>query len=100
MSALVFVDTNIWFYALCTGDEAKRSAANGLLESLELPVINAQVVRELCVNLIKKSFFDESGIRDLVNCCIAIVASLVTTSRCSCVRPGCEASKHSATGIA
>jgi predicted nucleic acid-binding protein len=31
MTAPAFVDTNIWFYALNTGDEAKRIAANALI---------------------------------------------------------------------
>ena len=50
MTAPVFVDTNIWFYALSAGNEAKRLAANRLLDSLECPVINGQVIRELCAN--------------------------------------------------
>ena len=61
MSATVFVDTNIWFYALSAGDEAKR-----LLDSLESPVINGQVIRELCANLLRKSSYDEPAIQQLV----------------------------------
>jgi predicted nucleic acid-binding protein len=62
----VWVDTNIWFYALSAGDENKRLAANRLLDSLERPVINSQVIRELCINLLKKSSYDEAAIRELV----------------------------------
>lgn len=61
-----WVDTNIWFYALNAGDEAKRLAANRLLDSLERPVINSQVIRELCLNLLKKSSYDEAAIQELI----------------------------------
>lgn len=61
-----WIDTNIWFYALSAGDETKRLAANRLLDSLERPVINSQVIRELCINLLKKSSYDEAAIQELV----------------------------------
>jgi len=61
-----WVDTNIWFYALSSGDEAKRLAANRLLDSLERPIVNSQVIRELCINLLKKSSYDEAAIQELV----------------------------------
>lgn len=67
MTAPVFVDTNIWFYALSAGDEAKRLAANRLLDSLERPVINGQIIRELCVNLLKKSSYEEPTIQELIS---------------------------------
>ncbi len=60
-----WVDTNIWFYALSSGDGAKRIAANRLLDSLDHPVINSQVIRELCVNLLRKSTYDETTIQEL-----------------------------------
>ncbi len=60
------VDTNIWFYALSAGDEAKRLATNRLLDSLDRPVINSQVIRELCINLLRKSSYDEAAIQELV----------------------------------
>ena len=66
MTVPAFVDTNIWFYALSASDEAKRVAANTLIDSLEMPMINGQVVRELCTNLLKKSSFDEAGIVELI----------------------------------
>ena len=59
-------DTNIWFYALSAGDETKRLAANRLLDSLDRPIINSQVIRELCVNLLRKSSYDEAAIQELV----------------------------------
>ena len=66
MTAPAFVDTNIWFYALSTSDEVKRIAANALIDSLGTPMINGQVVRELCCNLLKKSSFDETAIQELI----------------------------------
>lgn len=63
----VWVDTNIWFYALSSGDEAKRLAANRLLDSLDRPVLNGQVIRELCINLLRKSSYDEAAIQELVS---------------------------------
>ena len=60
-----WVDTNIWFYALSSGDEAKRLSANHLLDSIERPVVNSQVIRELCINLLKKSSYDEAAIQEL-----------------------------------
>jgi len=61
-----WVDTNIWFYALSSGDEAKRLAANRLLDLLDRPVLNGQVIRELCINLLRKSSYDETAIQELV----------------------------------
>lgn len=66
MTAQAFVDTNIWFYALCKSDNAKHFAANSLLDALEMPMINGQVIRELCCNLLKKSSFDEPAILNLI----------------------------------
>ncbi len=63
----VWVDTNIWFYALNSGDDAKRIAANRLLDSIEQPVINSQVIRELCINLLRKSSYDELAIQELAS---------------------------------
>jgi predicted nucleic acid-binding protein len=67
MTEPVFVDTNILFYSLSAGDDVKRLAANGLIDSLVRPVINGQVIRELCINLLKKSSYDEPAIQELVN---------------------------------
>ena len=66
MTAHPFVDTNVWFYALSAGDEAKRLAANHLLDSLDRPIINGQVIRELCVNLLKKSSYNEPAVQELI----------------------------------
>lgn len=66
----VFVDTNIWLYSLVqdatpAGDERHRQAF-AFLEDLASPVLNSQVMRETCSNLIKKSLFPENRIQRLI----------------------------------
>lgn len=62
-----FVDSNIWLYALLTPDrrvpDVRQQRARQFLDRLVRPVINAQVVREVCNNLLKKSALDESGLQ-------------------------------------
>ena len=58
MPVKVFVDTNIWLYALIQsegeqGDERHQRACDFLCQ-LHRPVINSQIIRETCANLIKK----------------------------------------------
>jgi predicted nucleic acid-binding protein len=62
----VFIDTNIWLYAfLDTGEEEKSARARELFQQAE-PMLSAQVVNEVCVNLIKKAGFEESQIYQLI----------------------------------
>lgn len=69
MPARVFVDTNIWLYSLIQrtkeNDDRHRQAADFLL-NLTRPVINSQVIREICSNLIKKVNMPEEQIRVLI----------------------------------
>ena len=67
MPARVFVDTNIWLYALTeeAGDIRHQQAASAVLQ-LERPVINSQVIREACSNLLKKSSLSEERLCALV----------------------------------
>ena len=66
MPAKVFVDTNIWLYSLVqkveVNDDRHRQAADFLL-NLVRPVINSQVIREICSNLIKKLSMPEEQMR-------------------------------------
>ncbi|MGZ5077838.1 MAG: hypothetical protein ACXV9R_14580, partial [Methylobacter sp.] len=66
MSSKVFVDTNIWLYSLIRradeNDDTHRQAA-GFLLNLVRPVINSQVIREICSNLIKKANMPEEQMR-------------------------------------
>ncbi|MBF0310871.1 MAG: PIN domain-containing protein [Magnetococcales bacterium] len=66
MTATVFVDTNIYFYAMSDGEPGKGRLANRLLNTLSRPVINGQVIRELVYNLRKKAGYDEEELRDVI----------------------------------
>jgi predicted nucleic acid-binding protein len=70
MPAKVFVDTNIWLYSLVqkieVNDDRHRQAADFLL-NLARPVINSQVIREICSNLIKKLSMPEEQMRVLIH---------------------------------
>jgi predicted nucleic acid-binding protein len=65
-----FVDTNIWLYALTANDGAaidkRHLLAFDFLGQLAYPVLNSQVMRETCSNLIKKSRFPEERIQRLI----------------------------------
>lgn len=61
-----FVDTNVWLYALIdSGDAAKSDAARKLLQSVDA-IVSAQVIHEVCSNLLKKAGFSEGRVRDLI----------------------------------
>jgi predicted nucleic acid-binding protein len=70
MPAKCFVDTNIWLYALTSDPDAttdkRHESAFAFLGALERPVINSQVMREACSNLIRKSGFLEERIQRLI----------------------------------
>lgn len=70
MPGRVFVDTNIWLYGLVQDDTAVADERHGraadFLGSLSGPVINSQVIREACSNLLKKCRFQEDRIQRLV----------------------------------
>lgn len=65
----VFVDTNIWLYALLevvdTPADRRHQQAISLLAQLTRPVINSQVIRETCGNLIKAKM-PEASIQGLL----------------------------------
>lgn len=62
----VFVDTNVWYYAITGGDSAFRSRADALLTSLPRPTINGQVLRELGRILLQKARCDEDTVRQVI----------------------------------
>jgi predicted nucleic acid-binding protein len=69
MPGKVFVDTNIWLYSLIQrveGDDRHQQATDFLLQ-MASPVINSQVIREICSNLIKKVKMPEEQIRVLIH---------------------------------
>jgi predicted nucleic acid-binding protein len=68
MPGKIFIDTNIWLYSLTQtvdGDKRHQQAADFLLSST-CPVINSQVIREICSNLIKKAHMPEQQLRVLI----------------------------------
>jgi len=60
-----FIDSNIWLYAFTDDDLQKKDIAQKLIKTTQ-PVISAQVVNEVCVNLIKRAKFPELQIGELV----------------------------------
>lgn len=70
MPARVFVDTNIWLYALIQSNDAlgdrRHRQASDFLYQLTRPIINSQVIREICANLIKKAKMPEDAVQSLL----------------------------------
>ena len=70
MKDSVFVDSNIWLYAMAQSDDApgdiRSTKAKAFLLSLPRPWVNSQVIREVCCNLRKKSCADEAAIKSYV----------------------------------
>lgn len=62
-----FVDSNIWLYSLIqSGDDNRHQQAVDFLIQLESPVINSQVIREICSNLKKKTSIPEEQLCSLI----------------------------------
>ena len=62
-----FIDTNIWLYSLIqSNDDVRHQQAADFLLQLDCPVINSQVIREICINLKKKSKISEEQLRVLI----------------------------------
>lgn len=63
----VFIDSNIWLYALIENqDVSKYQYASALILNQRRPVISSQVIREICNNLIKKTSLPEERIQALI----------------------------------
>jgi len=68
MRAKVFVDSNIWLYSFVQKpDDFRHQQAADFVLSLSHPVINSQVVREVCSNLIKKNRIPEEQLQILIS---------------------------------
>jgi predicted nucleic acid-binding protein len=67
-NTLHFVDTNVWLYALISGQDAtKATKARQLLATIHnTTIVSVQVINELCVNLIKREGFTPQQTRDLI----------------------------------
>ncbi len=70
MKDKVFVDSNIWLYAMAQSDDAlgdiRCAKAKAFLLGLPRPRVNSQVIREVCCNLKKKSRIEEATIKTYV----------------------------------
>ena len=61
-----FIDTNVWLYAFVESQDGdKARIAKELIENNQ-PAISAQVVNEVCVNLIRLSDISEDEIQTLI----------------------------------
>lgn len=56
MTGKVFIDSNIWLYALIQskGEQKKSLKAKACIDTADSIVISTQVVNEVCVNLMRK----------------------------------------------
>jgi predicted nucleic acid-binding protein len=68
MSDKVFIDTNIWLYALIESEEnlEKHHKAKQCIANTENIIISTQVVNEVCVNLLRKGKKDMSYIQKFI----------------------------------
>jgi predicted nucleic acid-binding protein len=68
MNAKVFIDSNIWLYALIDSqnDQTKHQQAKKRLAKETNVVISTQVVNEVCVNLIRKANKDSTYISQFI----------------------------------
>ena len=63
-----FLDSNIWLYALSNQDENRKRKAENLIEKIKNRIcLSIQVVNEVCLNLKRKSSFDEVEITRLIS---------------------------------
>lgn len=64
----VFPDSNVWLYALTNQDEERKQKAEDLVEeNAERICISTQVINEVCLNLKRKSSFNEAEISRLIS---------------------------------
>jgi len=65
-SRLCFVDSNVWLYAFIqTQAQDKTAKAKIIIQSSRI-IVSSQVIKEVCVNLIKKAGLDEFSVRSLI----------------------------------
>ena len=63
----IFVDTSIWLYAFMEQNIEKSQITRKIINSnSEYICLSVQVINEICVNLIKKAFYTEEEIQQLI----------------------------------
>ena len=63
---MVFLDSNIWLYALSAEDSRKHRIASGLTDRNDL-VISVQNIAEVCNVLLKKAKYSEETVQMVIN---------------------------------
>jgi predicted nucleic acid-binding protein len=64
----VFIDSNVFLYALSTQDISKQKTASALILG-DGVAISTQVINEVCNNLLKKLNFSEAEITQFIGSC-------------------------------
>ena len=69
MSDKVFIDSNIWLYALIQSksEQKKSLKAKVCIETADSIIISTQVVNEVCVNLMRKGNKDTTYINQFIH---------------------------------
>ncbi len=63
-----FLDSNIWLYALTDQDEEHKQKAGNLIKKNQKRIcLSTQVINEVCLNLKRKSSFNETEISRLIS---------------------------------
>jgi predicted nucleic acid-binding protein len=61
-----FIDSNIWLYSFIeTQDITKANIAKSILRNNDI-TISTQVIKEVCINLIRKACFSKERIRNII----------------------------------
>ncbi len=64
----VFVDSNVWIYAISDNDKEKRSRGIALLSRTDLTFFTSmQVINEVCFTLIRKFSASENFISEIID---------------------------------
>ncbi len=61
-----FVDSNVWLYAVIESAESAAKSATARTLVAERRIVSAQVINEVCVNLLRKAGRSEVEIRQVV----------------------------------
>ena len=65
MSDNIFVDTNIWLYALMNNNDKKQKKATAIVKKSNI-IVSTQVINEICYNLKIKTDYKEDEISQLI----------------------------------
>ena len=63
----LFLDSNIWIYALAKNQDGQKQEVAAQLVQTTGVVISTQVINEVCINLLRKSAFSEKQINELIS---------------------------------